>query len=57
VELKKYIDRCDKDRIVDLEDDIEDDNKSEIKRCKDFYEMVYKDTISLLHDYKDKIIG
>lgn len=53
---KKYIDRCDQERLADLEDDREGDNKSEIARCKDFYDMVYKDTINLLHDYKDIIL-
>ena len=52
---KKYIDRCDKEHVVGLEDD-ESDNKSEIKRCNDFYEMVYNDIINLLHDYKDIIV-
>ena len=36
---KKYIDRCYKEHLAELEDD-EPDNKSEIKRCNDFYEMV-----------------
>ena len=53
---KKYIDRCDKEHVAELEDD-EPDNKSEIKRCNDFYEMVYNDIINLLHDYKDIIVG
>ena len=56
---KKYIDKCDQDRLAELEDkqaNEEADNKEEIKRCKDFYEMVYKDIINLLHDYKDIIV-
>ena len=52
---KKYIDRCDKEHLAELEYD-ELDNKSEIKRCNDFYEMVHKDVVNLLHDYKDLIV-
>jgi len=56
---KKYIDRCDPDHLATLEEEQandEADNRDEIARCKDFYEMVYKDTINLLHDYKDIIV-
>ncbi len=56
---KKYIDRCDPDHLATLEEEQaneEADNSIEISRCKDFYEMVYKDTINLLHDYKDIIV-
>ena len=54
---KKYIDRCDKEHLAGLElEDDESDNKSEIKRCNDFYEMVYNDIVNLLHDYKDIIV-
>lgn len=52
---KKYIDKCDKEYLAELEDE-DFDNKSEIKQCNDFYEMVYKDIINLLHDYKDVIV-
>ena len=54
---KKYIDRCDKEHLAGLElEDDEFDNKSEIKRCNNFYEMVYNDIVNLLHDYKDIIV-
>ena len=33
------------------------DNKDEIKRCKEFYEMVYNDVINLLHDNKNIILN
>lgn len=52
---KKYINRCDKEYLAELEND-EPDNKSEIKRCNDFYDMVYRDIVNLLHDYKDIIL-
>jgi len=52
---KKYIDRCDKEYLAELEDD-EPDNKNEIKRYYDFYSMIYTDIINLLHDYKDIIV-
>ncbi len=32
-------------------------DKSEIKRCNNFYDKVYRDIVNLLHDYKDIIIG
>jgi len=52
---KKYIDRCDLDRLTELEYDLIE-NIDEINLCKDFYEMVYSDIVNLLHDYKDIII-
>ena len=51
---KKYIDLCDIEFLAELEENEEDDeNKQKIKRCKEFYEMVYKSTINLFHDYKE----
>ena len=32
------------------------DNKKEIKRCKEFREMVFKDTINLFHDNKNILL-
>ena len=52
---KKYIDKCDQERLADLEYE-EGDNINEIKLCKDFYGMVYGDIVNLLHDYKDIIV-
>ena len=52
---KKYIDRCDFERITELENE-EGNNIDEIKICKDFYDMVYRDIINMLHDYKDIIV-
>jgi len=51
----KYIEFCDLDFLENLEDEqLNEDinNKDKIKRCKDFREMVYKDTINLFHDNK-----
>jgi DNA-directed RNA polymerase subunit RPC12/RpoP len=57
--VKKHIDRCDPDYIADLIEEQDNNekvnNKSKIKDCKEFYEMVYNDTINLLHDFKDII--
>jgi len=42
-----------------LEDEQEQEdinNKDKIKRCKDFREMVYKDTINLFHDNKNILL-
>jgi hypothetical protein len=51
---KKYIDLCDIEFLAELEENIKDeDNKEKIKRCKEFYEMVYKGTINLFHDNKE----
>jgi hypothetical protein len=51
---KKYIDLCDIEFLAELEENEEDeDNKQKIKRCKEFYEMVYKSTINLFHDNKE----
>jgi hypothetical protein len=56
---KKYIDLCDLEYLVDLEDEHANgdvNNTAKIKRCKDFREMVYKDTINLFHDNKNILI-
>lgn len=51
---KKYIDLCDIEFLAELEENEEDEeNKQKIKRCKEFYEMVYKSTINLFHDNKE----
>ena len=51
---KKYIDLCDIEFLAELEENEEDeDNKEKIKRCKEFYEMIYKGTINLFHDNKE----
>ncbi len=41
--------------MAELEDE-QLENKTEIKKCNNFYEMVYSDIINLLHDYKDIIV-
>jgi len=56
----KYLNYCNPEYLAELEyeqenDDI--DNKDEIKRSKDFYEMVYNDIINLLHDNKNIILN
>lgn len=56
----KYLDLCDLEHLAELEDEQENDdinNKEKIKRCKEFYEMVYNDIINLLHDNKDIILN
>ena len=55
----KYLNLCDLEYLANLEDEqIDDDidNKAQIKRCKEFREMVYSDIITLLHDKKDIIL-
>jgi hypothetical protein len=55
----KYLDLCDLDYLENLEDQQENDeidNKKQIKRCKEFREMVYKEMINLLHDKKDIVL-
>ena len=56
----KYLNYCDLEYLGELEyeqdnDDI--DNKDEIKRSKEFYEMVYNDIVNLLHDNKNIILN
>ena len=53
---EKYVNLCDLEYLSDLEDkqlNDETNNKDQIKRCKYFREMVYKDTINLFHDNKN----
>ena len=53
---EKYITLCDLEYLADLEDanaNGDANNTYQIKRCKDFREMVYKDTINLFHDNKN----
>jgi hypothetical protein len=55
---KKYIDLCDGDFLAELEEDENDvANKTQIKRCKEFYDLVYKGAINLFHDNKDLLVG
>lgn len=54
---KKYIDLCDIEFLAELEENEEDeDNKEKIKRCKEFYEMVYRGIVNLFHDNKDLLL-
>ncbi len=55
----KYVKLCDPEHLAELEDEQENDeinNSNQIKRCKDFREMVYKDTINLFHDNKNILL-
>lgn len=56
---EKYIKLCDLEYLGDLEDEHangEANNTILINRCKDFREMVYKDTINLFHDNKNILL-
>ncbi len=54
---KKYIDLCDIEFLAELEQSEEDlINNEKISRCKEFYSMVYRGTINLLHDNKEFLI-
>ncbi len=55
---EKYVNLCDREYLEDLEEEQLDgdgdvNNTNQIKRCKEFREMVYKDTINLFHDNKN----
>lgn len=53
---EKYVNLCDREFLADLEDEHANgdvNNTNQIQRCKDFREMIYKDTINLFHDNKD----
>ncbi len=55
----KYVKLCDPEHLAELEDEQENDdinNSNQIKRCKDFRDMVYKDTINLFHDNKNILL-
>ena len=56
---EKYVNLCDLEYLEELKDEQEHEdinNKEHIKRCEDFREMVYKDTINLLHDNKKTLL-
>ena len=53
--IKKYLNKCNTEYIENLKDE-ETENKEEIKMCNDFYNMVCKDVINLLYNYKDEIL-
>ena len=56
----KYLNYCDIEYLAELEyeqDNGDSDNKEEIKRSKDFYEMVHNDIVNLLHDNKNIILN
>jgi len=56
---EKYINYCDSEFLEELkEQQIDDgiDNVNIIKRCVEFRDMVYKDTINLLHDKKNTLL-
>lgn len=56
---KKYIDLCDLEYLDELEEEQENEdinNKDKIKRCKDFRELVFKNTINLFHDNKNILL-
>jgi hypothetical protein len=55
----KYISLCDLAHLEELKDEQETDqvdNIKEIKRCEEFRDMVFKDTINLFHDNKNILI-
>jgi hypothetical protein len=56
---KKYINLCDLEYLANLKEQQENeevDNTHEIKRCEEFREMVFKDTINLFHDNKNILL-
>jgi hypothetical protein len=56
---EKYIGYCDPEHLEELKDAQENeqaDNSNEIKRCEEFREMVFKDTINLFHDNKNILL-
>ena len=56
---EKYVNLCDLEFLADLEEEQENDdinNEEKIQRCKDFRDMIFKDTINLFHDNKNIII-
>lgn len=55
----KYIKYCDLEHLEELKDQQENeliDNTNEIKRCEEFREMIFKDTINLFHDNKNILL-
>ena len=56
---EKYINYCDTEFLNELkeqQDNEEMDNVDLIKRCINFRNMIFKDTVNLLHDNKNKIL-
>jgi hypothetical protein len=56
---EKYIGYCDLEYLGELKDSQENEhanNKNEIKRCEEFREMVFRDTINLFHDNKNILL-
>jgi len=56
---EKYINYCDTEFLEELKEQQTDDgidNVNLIKRCINFRDMVYKDTINLLHDKKNTLL-
>jgi hypothetical protein len=56
---EKYINFCDVDFLEELKEQQENNEKDNIdliKRCIEFRNMIYKDTINLLHDNKNKLL-
>ena len=56
---EKYVNLCDLEYLSDLEyEQINDnvDNKDLIKRCKEFREMVFDDTVNLFLDNKKLLL-
>ena len=52
---KKYINLCDNEYLEELKEE-RVDNKKEIKRCEEFRDMIFKDTINLFHDNKNILL-
>ena len=55
----KYIKYCDLEHLEELKEQHQNeqaDNTIEIKRCEEFREMIFKDTINLFHDNKNILI-
>ena len=55
----KYVKLYDLEHLTDLEDEYANgdvNNTIQIKRCKDFREIVYKDTLNLFHDNKNILL-
>jgi hypothetical protein len=56
---EKYINYCDLEHLEELKEEQENDdadNTNQIKRCEEFREMVFKDTINLFHDNKNILL-
>ena len=56
---EKYLNYCDLEHLQKLKDEQTNDdanNKHDIKRCEEFRDMVFKDTINLFHDNKNILL-